>query len=122
MLVFKKICFGIWLEIGKNLAGSELSSLVCPGAGCSWHLPIASSVRFGGLYGSRACLVLLLPYRNLFYTGTMRAKRLLLMIGSPSALKRAVETTVSEKRYTGLIAHMKSVFADCDIPSPFKAT
>ncbi|HBO4785985.1 TPA: hypothetical protein L4V14_000448 [Pseudomonas aeruginosa] len=61
-------------------------------------------------------------YRNLFYTGTTRAKRLLLMIGSPSALKRAVETTVNDKRYTGLIAHMKSVFADYDIPSLFKAS
>jgi len=33
-----------------------------------------------------------------------------------------VETTVNDKRYTGLIAHMKSVFADYDIPSLFKAS
>lgn len=47
---------------------------------------------------------------------------LLLMIGSQRALKRAVETTVNDERYTGLIAHMKSVFADYDIPSLFKAS
>jgi hypothetical protein len=39
------------------------------------------------------------------------------MIGNPSALKRAVETTVNDKRYTGLIAHMKSVFTDYVIPA-----
>lgn len=62
------------------------------------------------------------PVQDLFYTGTTRAMRMLLMIGSPSALKRAVETTVSDKRYTDLNAHMKSVFADCDVPSLFKAS
>ncbi|GEM_PF-2228390 len=48
-------------------------------------------------------------------SGGTRAKRLLIMIGNLRALK---EITVNDESYTGLIAHMKSVFA---ISSLFKA-
>lgn len=38
----QKTCFGTWLKIWQNLAGLELSSVVCPGAGrssfTSWGL------------------------------------------------------------------------------------
>jgi hypothetical protein len=54
MLIFKKIM--LWDLVGNRVvpgAGSELSSVVCPGAGCSWPHLIASTVRLGGLREAR---------------------------------------------------------------------
>lgn len=44
----------------------------------------------------------LLCYRNLFYTAVTRAKRLLILVGEASVVRRMVENDRKTRRYTGL--------------------
>ncbi|MGY1714711.1 ATP-dependent RecD-like DNA helicase [Geodermatophilus sp. SYSU D01106] len=45
--------------------------------------------------------------RNLLYTAVTRAKRLVVLVGSPRALAQAVRTTGSGRRHTGLAARLR---------------
>ena len=43
-----------------------------------------------------------LMYRNLLYTGVTRAKRLLILIGSPDAMMSMINNYKKTTRFTGL--------------------
>lgn len=45
--------------------------------------------------------------RNLLYTGVSRARNLVVLAGSPEALKQAVQTDTSTRRYSGLVERLK---------------
>ena len=40
--------------------------------------------------------------RNLLYTAITRAKKLVVLVGSPKAISRAVNTATAGRRHTGL--------------------
>lgn len=46
--------------------------------------------------------------RNLLYTAVSRARNLVVLAGSPDAVKRAVQNNTSTLRYTGLIGRLKA--------------
>ncbi|MDQ3929143.1 MAG: ATP-dependent RecD-like DNA helicase [Chloroflexota bacterium] len=45
--------------------------------------------------------------RNLMYTAVSRARNLVVLAGSPEAVKRAVQNTTSTLRYSGLVQRIK---------------
>ncbi|WP_027136072.1 SF1B family DNA helicase RecD2 [Geminicoccus roseus] len=49
--------------------------------------------------------------RDLLYTAVTRARRLVVLLGEPDAIGRAVESGVSRHRQTGLIARLDETFA-----------
>jgi exodeoxyribonuclease V alpha subunit len=51
----------------------------------------------------------LLLRRNLLYTAVTRGKRLVVLVGSPRAIKRAVEQADSERRHTGLRERLRAL-------------
>jgi exodeoxyribonuclease V alpha subunit len=50
----------------------------------------------------------LLLQRNLVYTGVTRGKRLVVLVGQPKALALAVQNNRTERRFSGLLARLKS--------------
>jgi exodeoxyribonuclease V alpha subunit len=45
--------------------------------------------------------------RNLIYTGVSRARNLVVLAGSPDALRQAVQTDTSTRRYSGLVERLR---------------
>ena len=50
----------------------------------------------------------LLLQRNLLYTGVTRGKRLVMLVGQPKALSLAVSNNRTRRRYSGLLARLRS--------------
>ncbi|WP_222184851.1 SF1B family DNA helicase RecD2 [Geminicoccus harenae] len=55
--------------------------------------------------------------RDLLYTAVTRARRLVVLLGEPDAIGRAVESGAGRHRQTGLIARLDQVFAKEHVPS-----
>ena len=51
-----------------------------------------------------------LTYRNLFYTAVTRAKKLLILIGSPTKIKQMVDNTNHNQRYSCLKYMLQKAF------------
>ena len=47
--------------------------------------------------------------RNLLYTAVTRAKRLVVLVGSPRAIAIAVHNNRAQERYTGLAERLRGV-------------